>query len=99
MVIDLKTIFITLTLLLMLLGGCSNEKVTENDANQNSSYEAQRQLANTTDAPEEIGHFATTIYTKTDERQNNVQICCNELNGSIVEENETFSFCDTLRSC
>lgn len=111
----MKTIFLIFSLLLFLLSGCSNEDASHENSNQNSNYEAQKQLANTpsrsntssnntnstnntSSSPEELYRFATTIYTKTEERQNNVRLCCNDLNGHVVASGETFSFCDTLRS-
>ena len=39
--------------------------------------------------------YKTKIYTKTDARQNNVQLACKELNGTIVAPGEIFSFCDS----
>lgn len=107
----MKTLFLIFSILLLSLSGCSSNNTTP----ENSNYEAKKQLAknsNTSNvtnnvtnsssnssAPEELYRFATTIYTKTEERQNNVKICCNQLNGQIVSPNKTFSFCDALRTC
>lgn len=42
---------------------------------------------------EQISTFSTKIYSKDSARQNNIQITCNTLNGTIVENGSTFSFC------
>lgn len=44
----------------------------------------------------ELASFATKIYTKDSERQNNISIACHKLNDTTVNAGETFSFCDTL---
>lgn len=108
----MKTLFLIFSILLLSLSGCSSDNSAPENSNHNSNYEAQKKLAensnnsNTANSTshasstsEELYRFATTIYTKTAERQNNVRICCNQLNGQIVSSGETFSFCDTLRSC
>ena len=43
-----------------------------------------------------ISTFSTKIYSNDSSRQNNVQITCNTLNGTIVKNQETFSFCNTV---
>lgn len=43
-----------------------------------------------------IAEYSSPIKSPTDERQTNLTIASNELNGSIVKPSETFSFCDTL---
>ncbi len=45
---------------------------------------------------EQIATFSTKIYTKDSARQNNISITCNTLNGTIVENGATFSFCNTV---
>ena len=97
----MKILILIIGILLFSLTGCGNEKIV----NENSSYNTQRQLAsvennNISNKPvqTELSSFSTTIYTKTEERQNNVKLCCEELNNSIVAANETFSFCETLRT-
>ena len=101
----MKTIILIFTILLFSLTGCSNNTSQEN-TNTNSTYQAEKQLAQTpnntnttTNTTTELYRYSTTIYTKTDARQNNVRLCCDELNGQVVSSGETFSFCDTLRTC
>lgn len=45
---------------------------------------------------EEIASFSTKIYTKDSARQNNISITCKALNGTIITNGSTFSFCDTV---
>lgn len=45
---------------------------------------------------EQIATFTTKIYSKDSARQNNISITCNTLNGTIVKNGETFSFCNTV---
>ena len=44
----------------------------------------------------QISEFTTKIYTKDSERQNNISITCSTLNDTIVENGDTFSFCNTV---
>lgn len=43
-----------------------------------------------------ISSFSTKIYTKESERQNNISITCSKLNGTVVKNGGTFSFCNTI---
>lgn len=43
-----------------------------------------------------ISSFSTKIYTKESERQNNISITCSKLNGTVVKNGNTFSFCNTI---
>lgn len=45
---------------------------------------------------EPLSTFSTKIYSKDSARQNNIKITCNALNGKIVKNGTTFSFCNTL---
>ncbi|MFR8103995.1 MAG: VanW family protein [Clostridia bacterium] len=45
---------------------------------------------------EEIASASTKIYTKKEERQNNVSITVSKLDGTTVEPGDTFSFTDTI---
>lgn len=75
-----------------------NSHNTSDSANTTSKNNSTNSTSQTSSAPEELSRYATTIYTKTEERQNNVKLCCNQLNGHVVSPGQTFSFCDTLRS-
>ncbi|MCI8640932.1 MAG: VanW family protein [Clostridia bacterium] len=43
-----------------------------------------------------ISTFSTKIYSNDPARQNNVVLTCSQLNGAIVPNGTTFSFCNTL---
>lgn len=45
---------------------------------------------------EVISTFSTKIYSSESSRQNNVNLTCSKLNGALVPNGSTFSFCDTL---
>lgn len=65
--------------------------------NQNNQSNQSSQNANSS-APQEkqIATFSTKIYTQDSSRQNNMNITASRLNGHIVKNGETFSFCNTL---
>lgn len=85
---------------------------TSNETNQNNNINTTKQNSiatnevkqgitesqNTTPptTEEQIATFFTKIYSKDSARQNNISITCNTLNGTIVKNGETFSFCGTV---
>lgn len=100
-----------LILLIFLLTGCSSSETAEdtnsqtsrlstteeNIVSENLSNSASEQTPMPTPfTPVQLATYSTKIYTKTEERQNNVRIACEELNGTTVASGETFSFTDTL---
>ncbi len=68
-------------------------KVNYNTINNTASNSIDTTI---TRPDEEISSYKTKIYTKTDERQTNLRLACDELNNCIIHPGETFSFCDTL---
>lgn len=85
----------------------TDENNTDNTNNsENATDQNTTQENNTTDNTTEIkkgitkeqtiSSFSTKIYTKDSSRQNNIEITCNTLNGTIVNAGETFSFCQTV---
>ena len=84
----------------------SDENNTDNRNSENTSDQNTTQENNTTNNTTEIkkgitteqtiSSFSTKIYTKDSSRQNNIEITCNTLNGTIVNAGETFSFCQTV---
>ena len=75
----------------------STEENTENSAEENtktSTEEAKNSVE--TSKETEIASFTTKIYTKDPDRQNNVTIACSTLNDTIVENDSTFSFSNTV---
>lgn len=68
-----------------------NNNTAENNVNQTNI------TSNITNyKEEELSNFTTTIYSNDEARQNNINITCNTLNGTIVKNGATFSFCDTV---
>lgn len=88
-----------LILSLILFTGCSQNENTSNYNSERTTYEINIVTNTPEPTPQELFVYKTTIYTKTEARQNNVKLACNQLNNSIVAPGETFSFCDTLRTC
>ena len=84
----------------------SDENNTDNSNSENTTDQNTTQDSNTTNNTTEIrsgitkeqtiSSFSTKIYTKDSSRQNNIEITCNTLNGTIVNAGETFSFCQTV---
>lgn len=84
----------------------SDENNTDNSNSENTPDQNTTQENNTTNNTTEIkkgitteqtiSSFSTKIYTKDSSRQNNIQITCNTLNGTIINASETFSFCQTV---
>lgn len=81
-----------------------NTDNSENTTDQNTTQE-NNSTDNTTNTTEikkgitteqTISSFSTKIYTKDSSRQNNIEITCNTLNGTIVNAGATFSFCQTV---
>ena len=81
------------------------EQNTEN-SNTNNENNSKENIINITrndtgdklpDTSEKlISTFSTKIYSNDPARQNNVVLTCSELNGAIVPNGTTFSFCNTL---
>lgn len=66
----------------------------ENKANEENE---QNNIQNIEPKKDElISSFSTKIYTKESERQNNISITCSKLNGTVVKNGGTFSFCNTI---
>ncbi|HCC04479.1 MAG TPA: factor for cell wall maintenance or synthesis YoaR [Clostridiales bacterium] len=73
-----------------------NSSENQNSGNYNSDAEESTQESKKTETETQISEFTTKIYTKDDERQNNINITCSTLNNTYVEVGETFSFCKTV---
>ena len=73
----------------------------ENATNTSAVNEVTQGITESQPAPpppveEQIATFSTKIYSTDSARQNNISITCNTLNGTIVQNGETFSFCTTV---
>ena len=67
----------------------TNSTTSENTTNTNSEKAK-------TPIEEQLSTFTTNIYSKDSSRQNNIKITCSTLNGTIVKNGATFSFCNTV---
>ena len=99
-----KILFIIIGLSLVLTG-CGNNKnnntgdyntqrLSITDGNYNSQNNNESKNSEPTEEP--LSTFSTKVSQKDPDRQNNITIACNSLNGIIVKAGETFSFCNTL---
>ena len=88
---------------ILVLFGCGNKEIyntynnISNNTVNNTNIGAER-LSLDVPKEEPLAEFTTTIYDADDERQTNMTLCCNTLNGTIVKSGETFSFNDTVRT-
>lgn len=78
----------------------TDNTTAENQENTNTTNEVTQGIIETEKNPptteEQIATFTTKIYSSDSARQNNISITCNTLNGTIVKNGETFSFCNTI---
>ena len=87
----------------------STYSASKTSANEETSNNTNNNFSNTTennvneikqDPPqpkeEQIASFTTKIYNKDTARQTNIELTCSSLNGVIVKNGTTFSFCNTL---
>lgn len=90
----------------VFLVGCDDASNNDNQSN-NTNYGTERlstskEDSNTNDnsdkeiTEEPMSSFSTKISQKDPDRQNNITLACQSLNGYVVKAGETFSFCNTL---
>jgi len=82
-----------------LLTGCNNSSNNTNKSNYNAerlATENNISITNNKIVEEPLSSFTTKISQKDPDRQTNITIACNSLNGYIVKAGETFSFCNIL---
>ena len=72
------------------------ENADPNTTNTPESQNKENQQQTTQPKETQIATFTTKIYTKEKARQNNMQITASRLNGKIVKNGSTFSFCNTI---
>lgn len=84
----------------IFLTGCGNDDITaENIDRYNSeklSYSHELSNADKEPIEEPLSSFSTKISQKDPDRQTNITLACNSLNGYVLKAGETFSFCNTL---
>lgn len=74
----------------------NNDTSNNNSYNTSSNNDSNNSPKNAESKETEISTFSTTLYSKDSERQNNIQITCSALSGTVVKNGETFSFCSTV---
>jgi len=79
----------------------ATNQTEENTANTSPINEVKQGITESQPTPpppkeEQIATFSTKIYSNDSARQNNISITCNTLNGTIVQNGATFSFCTTV---
>lgn len=103
-------LFFIMTCSIFLAGCSNNSKPAENINNYNTtklSYGNESSVntndnsienitSDNTPKEEPLASFSTKVSQKDPDRQNNITIACQSLNGTIVKAGETFSFCNTL---
>lgn len=93
----------------ILLTGCSNnstpsensgeyntKSLSVNNETQEKKDNENEETKSTTPTEEPLSSFSTKVSQKDPDRQKNITLACNSLNGMIVKAGETFSFCNTL---
>lgn len=68
----------------------SEKTSTSNETNKKSETKSSKNTET------QISEFSTKIYTKDNNRQNNIQITCSKLNNTDVKSGNTFSFTQTV---
>lgn len=96
-------IFVFIFLCFVLVGCGSTNMVTNNTINNsinnstnNTNFSYETEKISSEPKEEIISSFSTNILDKDSGRQTNISLTCSNLNGTIVEPYETFSFCDTV---
>lgn len=100
----MKKLTIIVILLAFCLTGCKNDKEENNNylAYKTSYTDLEREHTNTSIEEEktpieaELATFSTSIIYKDENREHNMALTCSKLNGTIVKQGETFSFCNTV---
>lgn len=90
---------------LLLLTGCDNKGEKNNSTNINGAASITNNTTNyntsslSVPVPREeiISTFSTPVnYPEETDRQTNMRLCCETLNGTVVKAGTEFSFCDTV---
>ncbi len=101
---------VILLFLVLILSGCSNDNQndTSYDTSRTSSNSQENNsISNSIDSttkPQpkqetEIAVYSTKLSGRDTPRSRNIIITSNTLNGTIIEPNQTFSFCDIVGVC
>lgn len=88
------TLYFIFIICLFFLCGCND------NTKDNTSSDAEK-TSYVTNSPEpkkeiEISTFTTKILDQTSNRVNNIKLTCDKINGTLVKNDEIFSFCNTV---
>lgn len=94
-------IILSLIIYILFLTGCNSNTSSEDIGNYSTKslaiIKGEDNNVEKKEAVEEpLSAFSTKVSQDDPDRQNNITITCNSLNGTIVKSGETFSFCNTL---
>lgn len=78
------------------ISNTSNYQAERSSTNNNTIINNNSNTNKVTKSETEIAEFSTKIYSKDEERQNNINITCKALSAKEIKPGETFSFCDTV---
>lgn len=74
----------------------TNQSIDNNSNQRNAIEITENSTGSEIKTEEEIASFSTKIYSNDSARQNNINITCSTLNGTVVTNGSTFSFCNTV---
>ena len=76
----------------------TSNSISSSNLNSSSSFESNSGSSDKSPEKKEdmISSFTTKIYSKDSARQNNISITCASLNDTIIPNDSTFSFCNTV---
>lgn len=94
-------------LVILLFTGCNNESTNDKDSEENQIPLTSTPIPITTPGagptvtskpknPNEISSFATTIHDKNENRVSNIKTAAEDLDGTVIEPGEIFSFNDSV---
>ena len=101
----MKILLIFLLTSLLLLTGCDSKNSNNSSKNSqhgNDDYSSTRLSTtenekNEEEKEEQIASYSTVVnFPEDNNRQINMSLCCEALNGTIVKSGEEFSFCNTV---
>ena len=92
-----KHFYIVLLGLLFVFTGCSsNDSINNSTASKANTFYNTARISIKKPVEETLYTFSTEILDKSEGRQNNIRLTCSTLNGTVVNAESEFSFCNTV---
>lgn len=88
----MKFLLLFIIVMSIFLTGCTSNNTT----NYNTEKLSKSDTYSEKNTEEPLSSFSTKVSQKDPDRQTNITLACNSLNGIIIKAGETFSFCNTL---